>query len=130
MNNPAVIKLLYVDDDEMNLIVFKMNFETKYTVYTASSGWEAIEVLNQHHDDIIVVISDMKMPRMDGVDFIKSAKRKYRNIIYFILSGFGYNEKIAKAIEAKIVDQFFTKPFDMNQIEKVIYDKLDTRFGI
>ena len=127
MTKLRIIKILYVDDDESNLFLFKINFESKYTVYTASSGWEGLEVLKAHHDDIIVVISDMKMPRMNGVEFIKKAKELYSNLIYFVLSAFEYNKEIVEAVDAGIVDRFFTKPFDMERIEAVILELLKKR---
>jgi len=68
------IKILYVDDEEPNLYLFKYNFSKYFEVFTANRGSEALEVLNEQHD-IKVVISDMKMPLMSGIEFIKKNKR-------------------------------------------------------
>ena len=114
------VTVLYVDDEEFNLFLFKITFEKKYAVYTASSGFDGLKILDEHHTDIIVVISDMKMPNMNGVEFIKKAREKYDHIFYFILSGFDSNPEIENAIEEKIIHQFFSKPFEINEIEKAI----------
>lgn len=91
-----------------------------YRVYTASSPVKGLEELDVHQDEIIIVISDMKMPKMNGVQFIKKAREKHRNVVYFILSGFDYNEEIDSAIQSKEVEKFFTKPFVKEDIDLAI----------
>ena len=81
------IAILYVDDEDMNLFLFKSNFGKKYPVFTANSGPEGLKVLEENDDKIIVVISDMSMPGMNGVEFIMKAQQKYPLIGYFILTG-------------------------------------------
>ncbi len=120
------ITILYVDDEEANLFLFKVNFETKYSVYTAESGPKGLEELDLHGDEIIVVISDMRMPDMNGIEFIRKAREKYDNILYFILTGFDYNDEIDQALQEKVIHKFFTKPFDMAEIESSIKEALDT----
>ncbi len=114
------VNILYVDDEEANLFLFHVNFKDKYTVYTATSGIDGLEKLDAHHDEIVVVISDMRMPKMNGVEFIQQAKQKYENIIYFILTGFDYNDEIDEALKGETIQRFFTKPFEMDEIERAI----------
>lgn len=116
------ITVLYVDDEKDNLFVFKANFNRKFEVITTLSPLDALEQLELHHEDIIVVISDMRMPVMNGVEFIKKAKAKYNNICYYILTGYGHNEEIEAALESRIIEDYFTKPFDAVEIEKAILD--------
>ncbi|WP_421879204.1 response regulator [Marinoscillum sp.] len=116
------ITVLYVDDEKDNLFVFKANFNRKFEVITTLSPLDALEQLELHHDEIIVVISDMRMPVMNGVEFIKKAKAKYNNICYYILTGYGHNEEIEAALESRIIEDYFTKPFDAVEIEKAILD--------
>lgn len=125
MTDTKDIKILYVDDEESNLFLFKVNFDSKYPVFTASSGPQGLRELETHHDEIIVVISDMRMPSMNGVEFIRKAREKYENIVYFILTGYDYNEEIDAALKSNIIQKFFTKPFDMQEIEKAIHEALD-----
>ena len=51
-------KILYVDDEEINLLLFEANLEKKYTVLTAEDGISALEILSENKD-IEIVISDM-----------------------------------------------------------------------
>jgi len=113
------ITLLYVDDEPINLTLFELNFKKRYKVITAESGNEGLQKLSDD-DEIIVVISDMKMPGMNGVEFIRKAREKYANIAYFILTGFDINEEISEALKQQIIHRYFRKPFDMNEIEKAI----------
>lgn len=116
------ITVLYVDDEKDNLFVFKANFNRKFQVLTSVSPVLALEELDIHHDDIIAVISDMKMPVMNGVEFIRKAKEKYANIFYFILTGFGHNPEIEEAMATNLILKYFQKPFDVEEIESAILD--------
>lgn len=118
------ITVLYVDDEELNLFLFEKSFESLYKVVTALSGTEGLEKLESHHDEIIVVISDMRMPSMNGIEFISKAKEKFQNIAYFILTAFDYNEQIEDALENKLIHRFFTKPFDITEIQQAVDEAL------
>jgi two-component system, response regulator, stage 0 sporulation protein F len=110
------LTLLYVDDEQINLMLFEINFKKKYDVITAASGYEGLTKLKSN-PEIIVVISDMKMPGMSGVEFIKQAKNEFPNIVYFILTGYGLTEEISKAIDDNLINKYFSKPFDMKEID-------------
>ena len=56
--------ILYVDDEESNLRIFRMAFKRHYNVLTASGGHEAIQILREN--DIQCIITDQKMPEMTG----------------------------------------------------------------
>lgn len=118
------IAILYVDDEEVNLFLFKANFEIEHPVFTASSGMEGLQVLEENQDKIIVVISDMRMPGMNGVEFIRKAREKHDNIAYFILTGYACDDEIEEALEQRIIHQWFSKPFDMEKIEEAIQEAL------
>lgn len=111
------ITILYVDDEDINLFLFERSFSSTYKVITANSGEEGLKKLELSAHDIIVVISDMRMPGMDGIAFIKKAKEKFHNIAYYILTAFNFNEEINSAIADKLIDNFFTKPFDIEVIK-------------
>lgn len=120
MSDQKDITILYVDDEETNLFLLKVTFESKYKVLTANSGEEGLKMLEQHQDEIIVVISDMSMPGMNGVEFIQHAKENHEKISYFILTGYDYNDQIDEALKSNVIQKFFTKPFDAAQIEDAI----------
>lgn len=117
--------VLYVDDEEANLFLFKACFSRTFNVLTANSGEKGLSILNENGNDIPVVISDMRMPLMDGVQFIKKAHEKYDNISYIILTGFEFNEEIERAIKAGYIKKYMTKPYDVDELEQVIHNLLE-----
>ncbi|HPR84329.1 MAG TPA: response regulator [Candidatus Paceibacterota bacterium] len=117
------ITLLYVDDEPMNLKLFEINFRKKFNVLTAESGNEGLEILKSN-SEIIIVISDMKMPGMNGIEFIKKAKINFPKIRYFILTGFDITEEIADALNERLIHKYFRKPFNIREIEESIMEFL------
>ncbi len=61
--------LLYVDDEESNLLIFKDTFRRKYQIFTAISAKAGIGILDNNKIDL--VLSDQRMPEMTGVEFLK-----------------------------------------------------------
>jgi len=122
MNNKATV--LYVDDEPTNLLLFEANFDHKYTVLTAESGLDGLLKLKEN-DSVKVVISDMKMPGMTGIEFVKAAKENYPHVSYFILTGFSINDQIQNAIESNLIQKYFGKPFNASEIEKEIQRALN-----
>ena len=115
--------LLYVDDEPINVMLFKANFKHHYHVITAESGFKGLENL-QSHPEISIVVSDMKMPEMNGIQFITRAKKDFTNIKYFILSGYELTEEIIDALDKKLILKYFKKPFNMKEIEVAIEEAL------
>jgi response regulator RpfG family c-di-GMP phosphodiesterase len=120
MSTKDQISILYVDDEEINLFLFKASFQKKYHVITAGSGKEGLVLLNQNRDRIIVVISDMNMPHMNGIQFIEAARQEHENLAYFILTGYDYSQEIDQALKSNVIHKFFTKPFISNEIESAV----------
>ena len=114
------VTTLYVDDEDVNLFLFNANFKNKFNVTTAQSPVKALDIIDEKHDEIIIVISDMHMPVMNGVEFIKKAHQKHSNIYYYILSGFDHNPEIEQALEQKLISKFLTKPFDVDEITDIV----------
>jgi response regulator RpfG family c-di-GMP phosphodiesterase len=114
MAKPTTI--LYVDDEDINLFIFDRSFSSQYTVITANSGEQGLKKLAEHSQDIVVVISDIRMPDMDGLTFIRKARETFDNISYYILTAFNYNKEIDKAVQDKVIEKYFTKPFDVDSI--------------
>jgi two-component system, response regulator, stage 0 sporulation protein F len=113
------LKLMYVDDEKMNLKLFELNFNRKYEVITAESGISALNFLEEHLDTEIV-LSDMKMPIMTGLEFIKIAKLKYPDMKFYILTGYEITDEIQEALDRKLILKYFRKPFNFNEIDNAL----------
>ncbi|TGK79336.1 response regulator [Leptospira bourretii] len=112
-------KLLYVDDEILNLYLFRDYFKNEFEVIVAKSGKEAIEELSENLD-VQFVISDMRMPEMNGLEFITEAKNIRPNITYCILTGYDLTPEIQTAIIEKKVARYFSKPFDPTEISSFL----------
>lgn len=112
--------VLYVDDESIPRIIFDKIFGSKYTTLMADSGSDALEKLATLEDDLIVVISDMRMPGMDGVDFLNEAHKKYNNLASFILTSMDEDEKIHQAVEDNLIEKVFHKPLNASEVESAI----------
>lgn len=113
------MKIIYVDDESMNVQLFQLIFKARYEVVTGSSGAEALDLLEKH-PDTQVVISDMKMPGMSGLGFIRAAREKFPKKQYYLLTGFEIGPEIQAAIESGLILNCFQKPFNLKEIEDCI----------
>ena len=117
------VKILYVDDETINIKLFEVNFRKKYTILTAIDAIEGLQILEEN-PDIDVLISDMNMPIMNGAEFIKQAQNMFSKIKYFMLSGYEKNNSIQQLIDEGIILDYFKKPFNRNEIEFAIDNSL------
>ncbi|MFO7368948.1 MAG: response regulator [Bacteroidales bacterium] len=122
MSNKPV--LLYVDDEPLNLKLFAINFRNKFEVITSESPYEGIDILKSN-SKIGVVISDMKMPGMNGVEFIRQARKEFPNLVYFILTGFDITDEISSALSEGVISKYFRKPFNIKEVEASIKHTLN-----
>lgn len=113
------MKVLYIDDEKINILIFKKIFEKKYTVVTAESGQEALDVLAKE-TDIEHIITDLRMPGMSGWEFIQEARKNFVDKKYFILSGYAINSEIQQALDSKLILSYFMKPANFEEIDKAL----------
>jgi two-component system response regulator (stage 0 sporulation protein F) len=117
-------KILYVDDEEINRHLFKINLSKDYSVLTASNGAEGLDILKSNQE-IKLVVSDMKMSVMNGMDFIKEAKKLYPNLPFFLLTGFDITPQINEAINSQLIHAHLKKPFNIDEIKSAFHKVLD-----
>jgi len=112
-------KILYVDDEPINLMLFEANLEKKYQIMTAENGTKGLEIISEN-SDIRVVVSDMKMPVMNGIEFVRRAREMSAGISYYILTGFEITAEIQQALDTGLIRRYFKKPFNINEISSEI----------
>ncbi|MEN8248288.1 MAG: response regulator [Bacteroidota bacterium] len=118
-------KILYVDDEEINLRIFKNSFRRDFEVSVAKSGEEALKLLENELVD--VVITDQRMPKMTGVELLGIIHEKYHTIPpnRLILSGYAENEDIQKAFKEYRLFKFIAKPWEYNELKAIILDAIN-----
>ncbi len=115
------LPLLYVDDESINLQLFKINFSEKYQVFTATSGKEGLKTLAEN-TSIRTVVTDLRMPGMDGLQFATKAKKDFPEVNFFILTAFELNESIKEAIASGLVYKYLKKPLDLDRMNANIQE--------
>ncbi|MBU4316637.1 MAG: sigma-54 dependent transcriptional regulator [Proteobacteria bacterium] len=113
------IQILFVDDEENNCKAFVrlMRLEKQYEVAIALNGLEALESLKKTPADI--VITDMKMPEMDGLSLLKEIRERYPDVFVIVVTGHASVENAVKAMKLGAYD-YLTKPFDFDVINMIL----------
>lgn len=110
--------ILYVDDEEQNLISFKATFRREYKIFTAKGGDEGIELLKKH--PIKLIITDQRMPGMTGVQFLERTLSEYPDTIRVVLTGFSDMEAIIEVINSGRIFRYITKPWEEDELRMTI----------
>jgi response regulator RpfG family c-di-GMP phosphodiesterase len=114
--------ILYVDDEESNLRIFKTAFKRDYNVFLAISGEEAIKILYQ--EPIQLIVTDQKMPEMSGTEFLEKTLPDFPNIMRIILTGFSDIEAIVRAVNKANIYKYVTKPWNREEFKLIIDEAL------
>ncbi len=117
--------ILIVDDEINNLQLLKRTFRGKYTILTASNGLEGLEILKRNINDISLIVSDHKMPIMEGTKFLEEANNIAPDVIKILLTGFSDVEIITDAVNKCNLFQYILKPFDPQELQEIVKNGLD-----
>jgi signal transduction histidine kinase len=102
--------ILYVDDEPYNLKAFYHAFKPLYPIVTAESGEEALQVLSTQ--PVAVLITDRRMPDMDGIELLKRVAENHPHIVTMMLTAYGDKESLMRAINEGHVYAFVSKPWN------------------
>jgi response regulator RpfG family c-di-GMP phosphodiesterase len=100
--------ILLVDDEIAILDGLRRQLRKKFTVHTANSGAEALELLES--EQVAVVVSDMRMPQMDGATFLSRVRSLYPNVVRILLTGQSDTQAAITAVNEGQIYRFLTKP--------------------
>lgn len=115
-----MIKILIVDDEEGIRMSLKKALERdSYEILLAENGTEAIEIVRKLINEIETVISDFKMPGLDGLETLTEIGKINPEIIKIILTGYATLDRAIESVNSDI-DGFLTKPFDNNELRMKI----------
>jgi DNA-binding response OmpR family regulator len=118
-------KILVADDQElMRTILVRFIQRAGYDVITAQNGEEAIELYKLEHPAL--VISDIQMPKMNGLTLLKEIKRIDDKAFVILISGFGSEEVLLQALRGGAIN-FFKKPFKVEEVVDVLHQVLRHR---
>ena len=119
----SAFPVLVVDDEPDNLDAFRFNFKRVFTVHTAGSGDEALALLKQH--DIAVIVTDQRMPKMTGLEFLKAARGVRPDAVGIILTAFTDVDVLIESINLGHVYRYITKPWDAKEVKGVLTQAIE-----
>jgi two-component system NtrC family sensor kinase len=112
-----------VDDELINLELLQLTFLNSFFVVTAQSAKEGLGLL-ESHPDIRVIISDLKMPVMNGLDFIKLIKQSDPGKICMLLTGYMESEIMLEGFNKELIFRYIMKPWNKKDLEGTILEAL------
>jgi CheY-like chemotaxis protein len=104
-----MLKVLCVDDEPRVLTGLERHLRKRFEVFTAAGGVAGIDIMTQHKD-LAIVISDMRMPEMDGATFLRHARATNANAVRILLTGQADLNAAIKAINEGQIFRFLVKP--------------------
>jgi two-component system, NtrC family, sensor kinase len=112
MTAPLTHRVLYVDDDALNLRVFEANFGRRLPTILCSSPAEALGILEQRRAEIGVVLSDQRMPGMSGVELLERARSLAPEARRMLVTAYADMQAVIDAVNRGQVTRYFVKPWD------------------
>jgi two-component system response regulator HupR/HoxA len=120
MNKEAI---LVVDDQRQILNTFRRLFQKDYEVITAISGEEALKELRRQ--TVAVILSDQRMPRMDGVTFLTESLKIQPDAIRLMITGYADIEATIGAVNQAKIHQYISKPFEPDDLKQIVKNAVD-----
>jgi two-component system, NtrC family, response regulator AtoC len=117
---------ILVVDDEVNLrrVLSAQLMRDGYDVHVAVDGEDGLAVLAEHHIDL--VITDLRMPRLDGMGFLREALRGEPELPVVMITAHGTVDTAVEALKSGAFD-YITKPFDQAEVRAVVRKALESR---
>lgn len=112
-------RILYVDDEEINLSNFQMAFENDFEVLTAISGLDGLKLFKTH-SDIAVIVADQRMPDINGVEMLTRIYKSDPDPIRIILTAYIDPDDIILAINQGHIHQYINKPWNIERVRVIL----------
>jgi serine phosphatase RsbU (regulator of sigma subunit)/FixJ family two-component response regulator len=119
------LRLMVVDDESDNLDLLYRSFRREFEVFRAESGMKALQLLEQA-GEMGIIISDQRMPRMSGTEFLSRTVEQYPDTIRILLTGYTDLEDLVGAINQGKVFKYITKPWNPQELETVVRQAAET----
>ncbi|RFU64276.1 response regulator [Bacillus sp. V59.32b] len=118
-------KILIVDDQfGIRILLNEVLSKEGYNTFQAANGVQALDIVTNHSPDLVLL--DMKIPGMDGIEILKRMKQIDQDIRVIIMTAYGELDMIQKAKDLGAMTHF-AKPFDIDDIRKAVKEYLPVR---
>lgn len=128
ISQPASRALLLLDDEENVLRSLRRVLRHEdYQLLATTDPEEAFDLLAIHHPDVVLV--DQRMPRMDGIEFLRQVKELHPNTVRMVLSGYTDINTVTKAVNRGHIFKFLTKPWNDEELRTTIAEAFEAHTG-
>lgn len=115
-------KVLFVDDEENILNALRRGLiDADYECFFVGNGVEALEIIK--NNVISVIVTDMRMPKMDGLTLLKEVKAISPDTVKIVLSGYTQLQQMLATINQVDIFKFITKPWNMDEEFRIVIDQ-------
>ncbi|MFO1461975.1 MAG: response regulator [Verrucomicrobiota bacterium] len=109
--------ILYVDDEEKSLKYFGLTFGDTFRIFTAPNAEAGYKILEDHQDEIGLILSDQRMAGEKGVQFLERARRLRPQILRILVTAFSDLNAAIDAINTGAIYKYITKPWEIPELE-------------
>ena len=116
--------LIYIDDEDINLMLFREMFKKDFDIWTTTSGVEALDYLKGKPTDFVV--TDQLMPVMTGVQFLKKLREDLPDFApkkKVMISGYTKEGEVSEALDNNLIDHFVTKPWKYEKLKELLLEE-------
>lgn len=115
--------LIAEDDDIIRSLLVRALSDDGHKLTATADGAAALEALNEHNGEFDLLLSDVKMPKVDGIDLAFAAGRGHPNIPIMLMTGLADQRERANGLDAFVHD-IIVKPFSIEQIKTAVREAL------
>ena len=117
--------ILYVDDEEKSLKSFARAFGDQFWIFTAATAQEGRKLLEEHKDEIGLLMTDQRMPGEKGVWLLEQARQMCPGIIRILVTAFSDMDAVIEAVNTGAIYRYVSKPWDPPQLELTLKRALE-----
>src|SRR5881397_3836460 len=117
--------ILYVDDEEKSLKYFNRAFTDQFRILTATNAQDGLKLLEEHQDDIGLLMTDQRMPGEKGTWLLEKARQLRPRIIRILATAYADMDAAIAAVNTGSIYKYITKPWDPPQLETTLKRSLE-----
>ena len=119
-NNDERYAILYVDDEPKSLKCFARAFRDKFKVLCATNAADGYRLLEEHRDEIALLMIDQRMPGEKGVEFLQRARQLHPKAVRILTTAYSDFDAIIDAVNSAAIYKYVTKPWNIPELESIL----------
>ena len=115
--------VLYVDDEVQSLKYFTLAYGETFRIFTAPNAQAGLKILEEHADDIGILMTDQRMPGEKGVWLLEKARALRPHVLRMLVTAFTDLDAAIAAVNSGAIYKYVSKPWDPQQLELTLKDR-------